>query len=68
MPDTIYICAQGETFDLVALKVYGDEKYASLLLAENPELCHLMTFRGSERIVVPALEEEGKDETAPWKR
>lgn len=72
LSDYIYPCAAGETFDSVALLIYGDEKYAAELLCVNPELSGRMCFLGGERLYLPVivLPEDGEtalSQTAPWK-
>lgn len=68
-----YKCSAGETFDSVALRVYGDEKYACELLGANPALCRVPVFTGGEALALPvvAIPEGGGREytpaTAPWK-
>lgn len=69
-----YHCSANESFDSVALNVYGDEKYAPDLMNANPDLCGLCVFDGGEVIQLPALDIPNKnDETrlantiAPWK-
>jgi hypothetical protein len=70
-----YTCSAGESFDSVALVLFGDEKHASALLMANPELCHISVFTGGEALLIPVVElpEEGADESehiparAPWK-
>lgn len=70
---TKYQCVAGETFDIVALAVYGDEKYACELLCANPLLSFIPRFTGGEILDLPVVEitpnETGKymPETAPWK-
>ena len=69
---TNYLCAAGETFDTVALAVYGDEKYAADILCANPALCLKTVFSGGELRDLPAVEipEEGEETmpaAAPWK-
>jgi phage tail protein X len=59
---------RGETFDSLALKLYGDEKYAANLLAENPDLCHLMQFGGGENVRIPDVDTEDDSSLPPWKR
>lgn len=71
----LYQCVAGETFDSVALEIYGDEKYACELLSANPELCLVTMFSGGELLNVPVVEiisdedeeEEAVPVTAPWK-
>lgn len=62
----IYTCAQGDTWDSIALNVYGDETYAALLLKNNPGV----TLGGGVEIEAPELDEEGTSPSidAPWRR
>lgn len=71
-----YTCSAGETFDSVALEVYGDEKYSCELLNANPSLCRIPIFAGGEVLELPIVEmteEEDEEEneympaSAPWK-
>lgn len=68
-----YTCSAGETFDIVAQWVYGDEKYAAELLCANPALCLLPVFSGGEELELPEIDipTEETDELAlaraPWK-
>ena len=69
-----YRCSAGETFDQVALAVYGDEKYASELLCANPRLSTMPVFTGGEMLALPVIEipeDAGTPgtmaATAPWK-
>lgn len=75
----MYSCSAGETFDSIALSVYGDEKYACELLNANPSKCHIPVFTGGETLDLPVVEvisTEDNDTTeaenympakAPWK-
>lgn len=68
-----YVCSAGETFDSVALEVYGDEKYACELLNANPALCVKPIFTGGEILALPVVEANADGEeayvpaAAPWK-
>lgn len=70
-----YACAGGETWDSIALEVYGSEKYAADLLCANPEQCRKAIFTGGETLYLPLVEmpEAETDEfdtspaTPPWK-
>ena len=73
---TQYQCVAGETFDSVALEVYGDESYSCELLFANPTLCMIPIFTGGELLDLPVVEipdEEGEEDVnymppdAPWK-
>lgn len=78
LADEVYQCSAGETFDSVALELYGDEKYACELLNANPDLCNIPIFSGGEILDIPIVEEAEEDEDqddeeetmpakAPWK-
>lgn len=67
-----YRCSAGETFDSVALGIYGDEKYAAELLCANGKYCEKLVFTGGEELEIPVvaavMEENGRMVgTAPWK-
>ena len=70
----LYKCSAGETFDSVALNIYGNERYAEDLLAANPGHVHLVMFMGGEVLSLPVVEmAEAETEAAytpvaaPWK-
>lgn len=73
LSDTQYVCAAGETFDGVALIVYGEEKYAAEIMCANPAICTKTVFSGGEILDLPVVEipdSEGEDympTVAPWK-
>lgn len=68
-----YPCSAGETFDSIALVLYGDEALASELLNANPSLCTKPVFTGGEKLALPVVEiTDAERETympakAPWK-
>lgn len=69
----VYHCSAGESFDSVALQIYGDEKYAAELLCANVKYCEKMVFTGGEELVLPVVEVAADADTggqigaAPWK-
>ena len=71
----VYRCGAGDTFDLVALVVYGNEKYSCEILSANPALSDVMVFSGGEILDLPVVTEptdSSPDEpempaSAPWK-
>lgn len=74
MSGYLYKCSAGETFDAIALVLYGHEKYASNLMNANPEHVRTMVFRGGEVLKLPVvvLAEDENDvnaapASAPWK-
>lgn len=68
-----YRCSGGETFDSIALDVYGDERYAADLMTANPSLAEKMFFLGGERLDIPLVAAGRNEQTgrmiaaAPWK-
>ncbi len=72
LTDNVYICAAGETFDSVALYLFGDEKYAAELLCVNPELSTRSVFTGEEelripKVTIPVQGNINLPKTAPWR-
>ena len=68
-----YVCSTGETFDSIALELFGHEKYAAELLCANPEHCRTTVFRGGEKLYIPEVDVPSVDAElfmpaeAPWK-
>lgn len=72
MNDKIYIASAGESVDSIALKLYGDERYAKDILISNPQIAGRMILTGGERLLIPEMQNtsdrEGKTiSSAPWK-
>lgn len=73
MSGLAYICSAGETFDTVALKVYGHERYAAQLLEANPLLVSQLIFDGGEEVLLPVVEVSEEADggyaapVAPWR-
>ena len=69
--DMVWRCSAGETFDGIALKVYGGEKYAFHLMRANPALCTRLVFTGGERLQAPVVVVTEAEATAaaiaPWR-
>ena len=70
----VYRCSAGETFDSVALAVYGDEVFACELLTANPKFGTKPVFTGGEVLELPIVEVQADDgggtyapAAAPWK-
>lgn len=65
-----YLASAGETFDLIALLIYGDEKYAADILCANPDISDKLILDGGEEVRLPVVELLAAGEyplTAPWK-
>lgn len=64
----IYTTIQGDTWDIIALKVYGNERYMSDLLKANPRYIDTMFFGAGVEIVCPDIEQNAVENLPPWKR
>lgn len=64
-----YLCSDGETFDSVALLLFGDEKYAPALMLANPDLVRRFRLRGGDVLLIPEVDTDdpSSDGMAPWK-
>lgn len=73
MPDITgyikYTAQAGDTFDLLALRAYGDDKLASYIIQTNPDYSDMLIFEGGESLQIPIVDEaETEEAVAPWKR
>ncbi len=63
----IYTTIQGETWDSIALKVYGSEKYAAFLMENNYPCLDILVFSSGTVLNTPDLPEEMDGELPPWR-
>lgn len=63
-----YVTVQGDTWDLIAFKVYGSEKHMTKLIEANPEHRETVIFSANVKLNVPEIETPVPDELPPWKR
>lgn len=61
-----YTTIQGDTWDMIAKKVYDDESYTSLLMEANPQLLDYFVFPEGIVITVPEKPEE-TDDMPEWR-
>lgn len=54
----VYKTKSGDTWDMIAKEVYGDELYASLLMSNNQELLDYFIFPEGVLISLPDIPEE----------
>ena len=62
-----YTTIQGDTWDLIAYKLYGSEKYMKNLIQANWPLLEVLVFSSGTVINVPDIPEDS-DEDAPFWR
>lgn len=65
----IYITSEGDTFDLLALSLYGHENKASVLIQANPDLGGVLIFEAGMRLTIPDAAPAASPTTLPpWRR
>lgn len=62
-----YTTIQGETWDEIAYKVYGAEKYASHLMEKNYEFLDILVFSAGTVLNTPELPKEGGTALPSWR-
>lgn len=62
-----YTTVQGDTWDVIAKKVYGEEKYAGYLMENNRLLLDYMIFPGGITLDIPELTEEADQDLPIWR-
>ena len=53
-----YVTTQGQTWDMIAKEVYGDESYTSFLMESNPKALDYFIFPYGVVLVIPEKPEE----------
>ena len=68
MLDYVYIPSAGETWDEIAMTLWGGWKYAADLICANPQYVDRVTMNGTERLKLPDMSAEyAAQSSAPWK-
>lgn len=62
-----YTTVQGDTWDVIAKKIYGEEKYAGYLMENNRLLLDYMIFPGGITLDIPELTEEADQDLPIWR-
>ncbi len=62
-----YTTIQGDMWDSIAYKLYGDEKYMGLLMQNNLELLDIFIFSSGTVLNVPELESESEADMPSWR-
>ena len=64
-----YKTVAGDTFDLLALMFFDDEKAASAIIEENPDYCDVLIFESGVELSIPDSASVTMPETLPpWRR
>lgn len=64
----VYTTIQGDMWDGIAKKIYGDEKYMNTLLVANISMKEIVVFPAGVSIICPEVPKEQNNITPPWKR
>ena len=68
MPADIYTTIAGDTWDLIAFKVYGDEHLFDQLIEANPTYREVVRFDAGCEITCPDIAVSVSSALPPWKR
>lgn len=60
---------QGDTYDALALEMYGDESLAHYIIEFNPDHADVLIFEANVPLRLPIVENvETPDTLPPWRR
>lgn len=62
-----YTTIQGDMWDLISYKIYGDEKYMGLLMQNNLDFIDIFIFGAGTVLSVPELEVEAETKLPSWR-
>ena len=63
-----YRTIQGDTWDMIAKKVYGAERHLDYLMASNFDLLDYFIFPAGIVVKVPELPAEMSEDLSSWRR
>ena len=64
-----YITREGDTFDALALEMYGEETLAHYIIEYNPDYADVLIFDANVALRLPIVEDvETPDTLPPWRR
>lgn len=64
-----YMTRQGDTFDALALEMYGEETLAHYIIEFNPDHADVLIFEANVPLRLPIIENvETPDTLPPWRR
>ena len=68
MTKRVYKTIQGDTWDGIAVKVYGDEKYMNELLEANQAYREIIIFPAKVSLSLPDIQTQTTTILPPWKK
>ncbi|MDA3731673.1 tail protein X [Niameybacter massiliensis] len=66
--DNTYITSQGDTWDMISYKVYGNEKYVDKLIQSNLLYKETIIFKANVELSIPEVQIIQQSSLPPWKR
>lgn len=64
-----YTTREGDTFDALALEMYGEETLAHYIIEFNPDYADVLIFEANVALRLPIVEDvEMPDTLPPWRR
>ena len=64
-----YMTRQGDTFDALALEMYGEDSLAHYIIEFNPDHADVLIFEANVPLRLPIVENvETPDTLPPWRR
>lgn len=63
-----YTTVQGDTWDVISKKVYGEEKYADQLMGANFDLLDIFVFSSGTVVTIPKLNEVVDSNLPEWRK
>lgn len=64
----VYVTKSGDTWDLIAYEIYGDEVHMKELIEANIELAETVFFEAGVPLICPDIPLPDSANTPPWKR
>ncbi|MBY0088395.1 tail protein X [Brevibacillus brevis] len=68
MQGKTYSTIQGDTWDMIAYRMYGNEYLMTELIDANPKHRNIVVFSAGTLIAVPEIADPEPDNLPPWKR
>ncbi len=63
-----YTTTEGDTWDLIAYRELGSERYTALLMEANTEHIHTVIFSAGIKLTIPEISTPLPESLPPWKR
>lgn len=63
-----YTTVEGDTWDLIAYRQLGSERYTSLLMEANTAHIHTVVFSAGVVLTIPEITAPLPESLPPWKR